>query len=383
MFNVLKSCKAILDVISVMYLPNDQRRIIFYGEGKNYWPHLQGLIEAVLAEYPAPICYLSSSMDDPGLAFQHDNFQSFFIGEGFIRDYLFQNINADILVMTMPDLHQYQVKRSCHDVHYIYVQHSLVSLHMVYADGAFNHYDSICCAGPHHVREMRAIEKMHQLPAKNLIELGYSRLDDLIKTADEKKQMDGNSKKTASQKCVLIAPSWGRQGVIESGLGDRLVSELLQLGHQVILRPHPQTAKFAKQQLDKIIKQHRGNPAFIFEQNIAGQDSLHRCDMMVSDWSGAALEYAFALKKPVIFCDVPRKVNNPHYQDIDLIPLEVSIRDKIGVLWDCDEPIAEILTQSDHVTEDTITKLLHENVFNVSVSNQIFAKSLLKMLKEK
>ena len=32
---------------------------------------------------------------------------------------------------------------------------------------------------------------------------------------------------------------------------------------------------------------------------------------MVSDWSGAALEYSFGLKKPVIFLDLPKKVNNP------------------------------------------------------------------------
>ena len=28
--------------------------------------------------------------------------------------------------MTMPDLHNYQIKRSSHKVHYVYVQHSLV-----------------------------------------------------------------------------------------------------------------------------------------------------------------------------------------------------------------------------------------------------------------
>ena len=99
---------------------------------------------------------------------------------GFVRDYFFQNLDTDIFVMTMPDLHNFQVKRSHHNVHYIYVQHSLVSLHMVYRHGAFDHYDTICAACPHHVEEIRAIEAKYNLPRKNVVELGYSRLDSLI-----------------------------------------------------------------------------------------------------------------------------------------------------------------------------------------------------------
>jgi hypothetical protein len=51
---------------------------------------------------------------------------------------------------------------------------------------------------------------------------------------------------------------------------------------------------------------------------------------MISDWSGSALEYAFGLERPVIFIDVPRKVNNPAYKTIGLIPLEDSIRRDVG-----------------------------------------------------
>ena len=35
--------------------------------------------------------------------------------------------------------------------------------------------------------------------------------------------------------------------------------------------------------------------------------SLYQSDLMISDWSGVAFEYAFAFNKPVIFCDVPKK----------------------------------------------------------------------------
>jgi hypothetical protein len=34
----------------------------------------------------------------------------------------------------------------------------------------------------------------------------------------------------------------------------------------------------------------------------------------------------------VVFVDLPRKVNNPAYQDIPCEPLEVAIREEIGVV---------------------------------------------------
>ena len=51
---------------------------------------------------------------------------------------------------------------------------------------------------------------------------------------------------------------------------------------------------------------------------------------MVSDWSGAALEYAFGTLKPVLFIDVERKVNNQAYAELDIEPFESFIRDQIG-----------------------------------------------------
>ncbi len=71
---------------------------------------------------------------------------------------------------------------------------------------------------------------------------------------------------------------------------------------------------------------------FIYEEDVAGQDSLHNSDVMISDWSGAALDYAFGLNKPVIFVDVPRKVNNPDYKELDIEPFEAQIREKIGTI---------------------------------------------------
>jgi len=140
-----------------------------------------------------PVCYITSDKDDPGLLIEHPDYRSFKIDEGFIRNWLFENIETDVMVMTMPDLHQYQVKRSKHKVHYVYIQHSLVSLHMVYREGAFDYYDTVFCAGPHHIQEIRAMEAVYNLSPKNLVEHGYGRLDAIIE--EEKKQYSVDKKK--------------------------------------------------------------------------------------------------------------------------------------------------------------------------------------------
>ena len=42
------------------------------------------------------------------------------------------------------------------------------------------------------------------------------------------------------------------------------------------------------------------------------------------------MEYAFVFERPVIYIDVPQKIMNNEMEKIPLIPLEVSIREKIG-----------------------------------------------------
>ena len=74
----------IKDVMRFMQLPREQRRLTFYSEGKNYWPHLEGLVKEVLATSEIQVCYISSGVDDPGLSLEHTNYLTFKIDEGFV-----------------------------------------------------------------------------------------------------------------------------------------------------------------------------------------------------------------------------------------------------------------------------------------------------------
>ena len=144
MIKIKQGLSALFGAIGFKNLPQENRKLTFYSEGKSYWPHLEGPLLAILENTDKIVCFVSSSLDDPGLFIEHPRLIKFYIGMGYIRDYFFQTLETDVMVMTMPDLNNFQVKRSHHSVHYVYLQHSLASLHMIYRNGAFNHYDTIC-----------------------------------------------------------------------------------------------------------------------------------------------------------------------------------------------------------------------------------------------
>ena len=114
---------------------------------------------------------------------------------------------------------------------------------------------------------------------------------------------------------------------------------------------------------------------FEYEKDVAGLESFYNSDIMISDWSGAAIEYAFGLNKPVIFLDIPKKINNHNYKEIDVDPFEVSIREKIGIIIAADK----VLKLPNLNTLVKIKKEidLHKLVFNLGKAHKT-AKYLLE-----
>ena len=92
------------------------------------------------------------------------------------------------------------------------------------------------------------------------------------------------------------------------------------------------TYKKSQKIIKKIEKKFQNNRYFELEQDIRNSNSFFLSDCMISDWSGAAIEYAFAFEKPVLYIDIPKKVNNPDYKNLEIIPIEEKIRTQIGVI---------------------------------------------------
>lgn len=308
-------------------IPRRERKIVFYAEDGGYWTFFEPIFIALQRECSEPILYVTSCEKDPLLTEAPRGLLTFYIGEGSMRTIFFVGLDADVLVMTMPDLQTFHIKRSPHSVKYVYLHHSLVSTHMVYRPTAFDHFDVILCVGPHHEQEIRAREALQGLPHKQLVQHGYGRLDAILAEGAQGPIPHDQSEPII----VLVAPTWGEHGLLESHAHE-LIKVLLSAGFRVIVRPHPRTIKLKPDLIRDLVDAFGSHELFVFDDQPNARVSLFQADIMISDWSGAALEFAMGLERPVLFIDVAKKILNPEYQSLNCEPLESSIRKELGVI---------------------------------------------------
>jgi len=364
----------------------DERSIVFYSESSvSLYPYVEEMIKE-LQNRDQKICYLTSSKDDPVLKNENKNIRVFYIGDSEIEKMkFFFRLRAKVLIMTMPDLGSYHINRSIvFPVHYIFTFHSLQSTHMAFRKGAFDKFDSIFCVAPYHVQEICATEQLYNLKQKNLVECGYGLLDKLLKTKPPQAQQNLLSK--SNKKKILIAPSWGKQNLLET-VGIDLVKILLDTGYHVTVRPHPMTIKKSSKIIKKFGEKFKANSDFILDINTSSFEQLFSSYALITDWSGIAHEYAFVCERPVIFVDTPKKVNNKEYDKIHLVPFEFSIRDKIGEIISIQniENIPErIEFLCGHVTEfkSKIKKIRNDVVFNIGESGKVAADEIIRIVNE-
>ena len=359
-------------------LDHTEKQIVFYSENQNSMFIFKSLIEELINQ-DITICYVTSSKDDPNLNSSNEKIKTFCIGEGIMRTKFFLNLKADILIMTMPDLGTSYIKRSkVYPVHYVYMFHAIASTHLVYKKSAFDNYDSIFCVGNFQIDEIRSREKLYKLDAKNLIETGYSHLDNLMKKYSTNKQIPINDPIQ-----VLIAPSWSDDGLFETAI-EKNISILLDSGFKVTLRPHPMTQKKSEKKINFLLQKFSSNSNFVLEKNIPNFESFVKSDIMITDWSGAAIEYAFTLERPVLFIDVPKKIHNSDYEKLPEIPIEISIRDKIGEIISLSDMEVlpekiQNLCQNPDIIKDKIKRIREELIANLGNSSKIEVEYILKL----
>jgi YidC/Oxa1 family membrane protein insertase len=102
-------------------------------------------------------------------------------------------------------------------------------------------------------------------------------------------------------------------------------------------------------------------------------DSILRSSILVCDWSAMAMEYAMGLEKPVLFIDVPRRIRNPNWKELEIEPVEASIRCQVGEILSpetLDEAPAAIerLLAAPGRFRDEVCELREQKVFRLGHS---------------
>ena len=70
---------------------------------------------------------------------------------------------------------------------------------------------------------------------------------------------------------------------------------------------------------------------FVWEDCLLSENNLYEADILITDRSGIAFEYAFGTERPVLFIDTPLKEHNKNWRTLGIEPIELQLRDKIGV----------------------------------------------------
>lgn len=359
------------------------KHLVFYSESNGFYKYFKGIIEYLLEHTNITIHYITSDPNDSIFEMEQTNSQirAYYIGENRLIT-LMMKMDADMVVMTMPDLENYHIKRSYvrDDVEYVFVQHGVGSNNMGMRKGCMDHFDTVFCAGPHQVEEVRETEKAYGLPAKRLIDVGYPLIDEIRVKYQSTAHSENERKK------ILIAPSWQDKNIVDSCL-EKILDALKDKDYEIIVRPHPQEVRLKKEHME-ILKQKYASGNVIIQTDFTSNNPVMEADLLITDWSGISWEYAFTTYRPILFIDTPMKVMNPEYQKIDTVPLNILLRDKLGKSLKLDQ-LDEIAGTVEYLLEHTadyskqIDALTHEYIFNLGQSAEVGAKYIIRSLQER
>ena len=383
------------------FAPGLKKNLVIYSEGSGYWKYFFAIVDYISKHSDIVIHYVTNDPNDrvfdggaqSGAAASPSQLIPYYIGPKALIAFMMK-MDADIVLMTTPDLETFHVKRSLvrKDVEYIYLDHGMGSLQLMLRKGALDHFDTVFAYGPNHIEEVRETEKLYNLPPKTIVKTGYGLLDELLERVAA---MDINRASDCGEnKQILIGPSWQPDNLLDLCIDD-ILDELLGHGYRIIVRPHPEYVKrfpdrvkaFRQRYAKQMEHPDEKGGTLAFETDFSSNETVYRSDLVITDWSSIAQEFSYATKKPSLFINTPMKVMNPEWNQLPLTPLDISLRDELGVSVDTDKleglanTIDDILARSDEYRAH-ITHVVESNIYDIGNAARGGGNYLIARIKE-
>lgn len=270
--------------------------ICIFSEGKRYW----NIFRPVCDEFEKrgkDIYYLTASPDDPALTADYKYVHAEFIGEGNKAVSRMNLVKADIVLSTTPGLDVYQWKRSKSADYYVHILHMPNDI-TTYKLLGVDFYDAILLSGKYQEDEVRQLEKIRNIPSKELVLTGIPYLDEMKKRLDNTK----SESKTDKKPTVLLAPSWGNNGILTI-YGAPIIEHLLKTPYNIIIRPHPQSFTSEKELMDSLMEQFPESDRLKWNRDTDNFNVLNEADILISDFSGVVLDFSLVFNKPIIYTE--------------------------------------------------------------------------------
>lgn len=329
------------------------KHLVFYSESSGFYKYYAEIIEYMLKKTTVSIHYITNDPNDIVFekAKEQPRLKPYYIGVKKMIT-MMMKMEADIVIMTTPDLDNFYIKRSMmqKDIEYIFVPHDPSSMHMGFREHSLDNFDTIFCTGPHIAEEVRASEKVYNTKEKTLVKFGYPLIEKLMKSCE-------NLEKKECGRCqILIAPSWQEDNLLDSCVED-LIDSIYGEETKIIVRPHPEYMKRYSAKMNVLVEKYKDKigEGLVFELDFSSNSSVYSSDILVTDWSGIGTEFAFATLKPVVYINTKMKMENENYENIGIIPQEVRLRNVLGVALEKHE-IKEKFA-------DTVNELLQDKEF--------------------
>ncbi len=265
---------------------------VIFTDDKRYWK----IFEPVCREMDKrgkDVVYMTSSEDDPALDNPYPHIKAEYVGnenKAFAR---LNFMNATMVLSTTPGLDVYQWKRSKQVKYYVHIPHAASEI-TLYRMFGIDYYDAILLSGEYQAQDIRNLEKLRGLPAKELVKIGIPYMDEMAA------RLEKEGPAPEHPRTVLLAPSWG-QSAIFNVYGGKILDVLLKTGYHVIVRPHPQSFKSEKEMIEKLMNDYPESDQLEWNRDTDNFDVLRRSDILISDFSGVIFDFTLVYDKPVIY----------------------------------------------------------------------------------
>lgn len=211
------------------------------------------------------------------------------IPPGMVGYAYLNHIEATVLVTTTPQLDVMTFRRSRRVRSYVIVQHALGESRFV-RPYAYDYFDVVLCCGAVLKRNIRRMEQLRSARPKELLETGLPHYEELLAQRDAAPPRTGGT-------CVLVAPSWGPLSMFEA-YGTGFIAGIASR-FRVIVRPHPQMRISQPELYAQIL----ATPGVEVDTSRTPSEAMSRADVLLSDISGIAHEFAFIYERPVVVID--------------------------------------------------------------------------------
>jgi CDP-glycerol glycerophosphotransferase (TagB/SpsB family) len=265
---------------------------VIYAEDKRYW----SLFRPILDEFErreTEVLYLTSSEDEPVFSAGYRYVRPEYIGQGNRAFARLNMLAADFVLATTPGLGVYQWKRSKAVRHYAHILHAVGDA-TTYRMFALDYFDSVLLTGDYQGVDIRRLERVRDMPEKQLVTVGCSYLDEFEKAVREIPREEPHVF------TVLVSPSWGPSSLLVR-YGEKLLAPLVNTGWKIIVRPHPQSKIAEPKILESLEEKYRPHTNLVWDYERDNTQSLAEADVMVSDFSGIVFDYMFLRDKPVVY----------------------------------------------------------------------------------